>query len=158
MPDDADGDPRGIRYREIRYGAVLPVEPDRAFGFVSDPGNWPEFFPGIRSTDASPGWGRPGGRGRMVTSFLGRAVASDLEVTEWDPPRAFRYVARHHGRPDLDNHRVFEPAGPGTRLVGTTRIPVRPGPRGLVDRVSLRVLRRMYGRAMDRLPDVLGRP
>jgi uncharacterized protein YndB with AHSA1/START domain len=144
--------------RQIAYEAVLPVPPDRAFEFVSDPSNWPAFFRAVRSAEASPGWGRPGGRGRMVTSFLGRTVNSDLEVTEWDPPRGFRYTARQRGRPDLDNRRVFAEVAEGTRLIGTTRIPARRGLRGLVDRFSLRVLHRAYGRAMTRLPHVLGGP
>lgn len=97
MTADADG-----HRREIRYEAILQVTPDRAFAFVSDPRNWPTFFDPVRSAEALTGWGRPGGRGRLVTSFLGRAVTSDLEVTEWDPPWVFRYTARQRGRPDLD--------------------------------------------------------
>ncbi len=107
---------------------------------------------------ASSDWGQPGGRGRMITSFLGRAVTSDLELTEWDPPRAFRYTAGQRGRPDLDNRRVFEECEAGTRLTGTTRMEPRPGLNGLIDRLSLHVLHRIYRRAMDRLPDNVSGP
>jgi uncharacterized protein YndB with AHSA1/START domain len=153
VPDDAEG-----ALREIRYEAILPVPPDRAFEFVSDPGNWPVFFHAVRSAEASSQWGRPGGRGHMVTAFLGRMVHSDLELTEWDPPRGFRYTARQRGRPDLDNRRVFAEVAGGTRLIGTTRIPARRGLHGAVDRLSLRVLHRAYGEAMARLPHVLREP
>jgi uncharacterized protein YndB with AHSA1/START domain len=144
--------------RQIRYEAVLPVTPDRAFEFVSDPSNWPVFFDAVQSAEAPTGWGRPGGRGRMVTKFLGRTVESDLEVTEWDPPRTFRYTARQRGRPDLDNRRVFDEVAQGTRLTGTTRIPARRGLHGLVDRMSLRILHRAYRRAMTRLAHTLDGP
>ena len=153
MTVDREGDSR-----EISYGAVLTVEPDRAFAFVSDPHNWPTFFDSVQSAEALTDWGQPGGQGRMVTSFLGRTVISDLVVTEWDPPRVFRYTARQRGRPDLDNRRTFEQLEAGTRLVGTTRIETRPGLNGLIDRLSLRVLHRIYHRAMDRLPDVIAGP
>lgn len=153
MTADADG-----HRREIRYEAILQVTPDRAFAFVSDPRNWPLFFDPVRSAEALTGWGRPGGRGRLVTSFLGRAVTSDLEVTEWDPPRVFRYTARQRGRPDLDNRRVFAEYQPGTRLIGTTSITTRRGLHGLIDRMSLRVLHRVFSKAMARLPSVLGEP
>lgn len=153
MRTDTNGDRRIISYQ-----AVLQVSPDRAFAFVSDPGNWPMFFDAVRSAEALTGWGLPGGQARLVTSFLGRAVTSELEVTEWDPPRTFRYTARQRGQPDLDNRRVFEDHNPGTRLIGTTRITPRRGLHGLIDRMSLRVLHRVYRKAMARLPEVLGGP
>ena len=36
---------------KISYGALIPLPPDEAFGFVADPVNWPLFFPGVRSVD-----------------------------------------------------------------------------------------------------------
>jgi Polyketide cyclase / dehydrase and lipid transport len=140
---------------KIEYGAVLPVDPDRAFGFVSDPTNWPRFFASMRSAEAGPDWGRVGGHGRMVTSFLGRDVVSEFELTTWDPPREFRYVARQRGRPDLDNRRIFLATEGGTRLAGTTRLRPRPGLAGLTDRISLRALQGIYRKAMLRLPEVV---
>jgi hypothetical protein len=142
------------RSEEIAYGAVLPMDPDRAFAFVSEPANWPRFFASVRSAEAGPDWYRVGGHGRMVTSFLGRDVTSDLELTSWDAPREFRYVARQRGRPDLDNRRVFVATEGGTRLAGTTRIRRRPGLAGLADRLTLRVLHGVFRKAMRRLPEV----
>src|SRR5215204_873625 len=96
---------------EIAYGAVVPLPPEAAFAFVSDPTTWPRFFDALESAGPLDGWGAVGGRGRMTTRFLGSSVTSELELTEWDPPRAFRYTARQAGRPDLDNLRVFTPLG-----------------------------------------------
>ena len=135
----------------ITYGADLPVPIDQAFDFVADPSVWPRFFPGIAAAGAGPDWGRIGGRGRMTTRFLGRTVVSDMELTEWDPPHSFRYTARQPGRPDLDNHRTFAVAPGGTRLVGTTTVHLRRGLPGLLDRISVAVLARLYTRAMARL-------
>lgn len=139
---------------EIAYGAVVPLPPDEAFAFVSDPATWPTFFATLESATAGEGWGATGGHGRMVTRFMGSSVTSELELTEWDPPRTFRYAARQAGRPDLDNRRVFTAVAAGTRLDGTTSITVRPGAKGVVDRLTLRVLARVYAKAMRRLPVV----
>jgi hypothetical protein len=137
---------------EIAYGAVVPLPPDEAFAFVSDPTTWPLFFAGMRSAEPGSGWGAPGGHGRMVNRFIGKDVVSELELTEWDQPRAFRYTSRQQGRPDLDNRRTFTPVGGGTQLRGTTTLAPRPGLRGVGDRLVLRVLARVYARAMRELP------
>lgn len=143
------------RTRTIAYGAELPVPPTRAFAVVSDPEQWPRFFTGMQSAEKDPGWGRPGGRGRMVNRFLGATVRSDLEVLEWDPGRTFRYRGVQPGRPDTDNRREFEAVPGGTRLRATTTVVLRPGPAGWLDRLQVRALQRIYDRAMRRLPQVL---
>src|SRR4026208_2011793 len=118
---------------EIGDGAAVPLPPDEGFAFVSDPTTWPRFFDTLESAEPLDEWGTVGGRGRMTTRFLGSSVTSELELTEWEPPRVFRYTHRPAGRPDLDNLRVFPPVGTGTQLRGSTTIRPRPGLRGLMD-------------------------
>ena len=49
----------------------------------------------------------------------------DLELTEWQPPTAFRYTVSRDGEPgNDDNQRTFETVTGGTRLTGTREIPV----------------------------------
>jgi hypothetical protein len=77
----------------------------------------------------------------------------DLELTEWDPPRAFRYTVSQGGKPgNDDNRRTFQPVAGGTRLTGTTEIPARRGPAGLLDRLQMVLVRRVFATAMARLP------
>lgn len=140
---------------EISYGAYLPVAPERAFAFVTTPANLPLFFESMSAARALDGWGSPGGRAQVVIRFLGRDVTSDWELVEWDEPHGFRYLGRQAGRPDLDNRRTFVAEGPGTRFTGTSTMTPRRGLAGVVDRVSLRVLKRVFDRAMTRLPDVV---
>ena len=142
---------------KISYGTVLPVPGDEAFEFVSEPANWPLFFGSMRSAERQEGWGQVGGRAQVVTRFAGRVVTSEVELTGWDPPRSFRYIMRQRGLPDLDNDRVFEPAGTGTRLRSVTTVEARPGAMALVDRLYARVLLRKYHRAMARLPRAVRR-
>jgi glyoxylase-like metal-dependent hydrolase (beta-lactamase superfamily II) len=138
----------------IDYGAVLPLPEEEAFAFITDPDTWPSFFDSLRSTERDPDWGRPGGHARMTNRVLGRTVHSELELTEWDPPRGFSYLAHHPGEPDLDNRRDLTAVPGGTRLHGTTTIEVRRGAAGIADRARLRLLDRMYRKAIAKVPEV----
>lgn len=138
---------------KITYGAVLPLPPDKAFGFVADPENWPLFFPGVRAVDKDVDWGRVGGHARLTTVIFGRALTMHLELTEWDPPTAFRYTVSQGDAPgNDDNRRTFQPVPGGTRLTGTTEIPARRGPAGLLDRLQMVLVHRVFVTAMARLP------
>lgn len=135
------------------YGAVVHLPPDEAFAFVSDPLNWPSFFSSLRDSSRDEDWGSVGSRGQMSNVVLGRTIASEIEVTVWNPPHEFRYLSRQPGTPPLDNRRVFEPVPEGTRLSGTTEVIPRPGLPGLVDRARVLALRRIFAAAMAKLPE-----
>lgn len=141
---------------EITYEAVVALPPDEAFRFVAEPANWPTFFANMRSAEAADDWGRPGGSASMTNRFLGRTVRSQLRLTAWNPPTEFRYVATAPGHPVLDNRRVLTPVPDGTRLTGTTVL-VGAHPRRLGHRIRLIMLRRVYQKAMARLPEAAGR-
>jgi carbon monoxide dehydrogenase subunit G len=142
----------------ISYGAVLPLPPEEAFAFVADPLNWPLFVHGVRSVNKDDDWGEVGGHAHLTSAVFGRSVTMDLELTEWDPPRSFRYTVSQGGKPgNDDNRRTFEPVAGGTRLTGTTEIPARRGLAGLLDRRQMRVVRRVFTAGMARLPAVAAR-
>ena len=138
---------------KITYGAVLPLPPQKAFTFVADPDNWPLFFPGLRRVDKDDDWGVVGGHARLTSVLVGRALTMNLELTEWDPPHAFRYTVSQGDAPgNDDNRRTFRPVAGGTELTGSTEIPTRSGPPGLLDRLQMLLVRAVFARAMARLP------
>lgn len=137
---------------KLTYGALIPLPIEEAFDFVSTPANWPTFLTSLESAEAGAGWGAPGGKARMVGTFLGRTVTTDLELVAWDRPYEFRYIGRGEGRPDMDNRRVFEAVPEGTRLTGTTIAHPRSAFTAPVDLVSYVALRRMMHRGMKALP------
>ena len=137
----------------ITYGALVPLPPDEACAFVADPPRWPAFFSAMRDATKDDDWPAVGARARSTNVVLGRTITSELEMTMWDPPREFRYVARQAGAPPLSNRRVIEPAEGGSRLYATTELTPRPGIRGLLDRVQAMAVERMFVAAMLRLPD-----
>jgi hypothetical protein len=92
---------------------------------VADPVNWSLFTPNVRSVIKDRDWGRVGGHPHLNSVVLSRSVTMDVEVTEWDPPRSFRYTVSQGGKPgNDDNRRMFEPVSGGTRLTRRTV----PGP------------------------------
>jgi hypothetical protein len=138
---------------KISYGAVLPLPIDEAFAFVADPVNWPSFFPGVREVTKDDDWGHLGSHARLTSVVLGRALTMDLQLTEWDPPTEFRYTVSRDGGPrNDDNRRMFQPVAGGTRLTGTTEVPARRGAAGLLDRLQMILVRRVFVTAMSRLP------
>jgi glyoxylase-like metal-dependent hydrolase (beta-lactamase superfamily II) len=145
------------RTARIEYGAVLPLPLEAAFAFVSDPTNWASFFDTVQHAEADPDWGQPGGHARMTNRILGRTETSELELTEWEPPHRFSYLARQPNAPTLHNRRQLTARPEGAELHGTTELVLRPGIAGVADRTQLRVLERMYRTAMGRLPEVAAR-
>lgn len=139
---------------QIKYGALIPLPPDEAFEFVSDPTNWPRFFNSIESVEVGENWGTPGGRAKMVNGILTQEVVTELELLDWNRPYGFRYVGRNQGRSDMVNDRVFEAVAEGTRLTGTTASygERRAGTSGLTDAIMLLAARRIFRRAMKELP------
>ena len=135
---------------KVTYGAHLPMSCEAAFELISRPENWPRFIRGIATVN-NEGFDQVGGRATTTARFLGREVSSGYELTEWDPPHAFRYNLVHEGRPTLDQIRVFTPEGGGTAFVGTSEGIPRVGLAGLFDRFQLMMLKRMMTTSMKRL-------
>ncbi len=139
--------------RHITYGALVPLPPDQACAFVADPLRWPAFFGAMRDATKDDDWPAVGARARSTNVVLGRTFTSELEMTMWDPPREFRYVAVQAGAPPLTNRRVLEVAEGGTLLRASTEMTPRAGVKGLLDRVQAMAVQRMFVAAMLRLPD-----
>ncbi|HEX5532861.1 MAG TPA: SRPBCC family protein [Actinomycetales bacterium] len=143
---------------KISYGAVLPLPPEDAFSFVADPENWPLFLPTVRSASKNRDWGQVGGHAHLTNKVLGRLFSMDLELTEWDPPRSFRYTVSQGGKPgNDDNRRSFEPVPGGTRLTGLTEISTQAGVLGLLGHLQMRLVARVFAKAMARLPEAAAR-
>ena len=128
---------------QLRFGASAAAR--RGVCVRRRPVHWPLFVPSVRSVHKEDDWGRVGGHAHLTSVVFGVSVTMDLELTEWDPPRSFRYTVSQGGKPgNDDNRRTFEPVARGTRLTGTTEIPARRGLAGLLDRLQMRVVRRVF--------------
>jgi glyoxylase-like metal-dependent hydrolase (beta-lactamase superfamily II) len=149
----ADTAATAARTASIEYGTIIPRGPDEAFAFVAHPENWASFFDEVQHAEAGADWGRPGGHAVMTLRFFGRTTTSELELTEWDPPHRFSYLARQPNASTLTNRCGLTAVPGGTELRGTTEVVVRDGVAGVADRAQLWMLDRAYRTAMGQLPE-----
>jgi uncharacterized protein YndB with AHSA1/START domain len=135
--------------RSRRY----PVARERAFAYITDPRNWPEYWPGLVAI-MDRRWGRPGDEMRLRMRLLGRTTTLAMTLDHLEPPARVAYHSVQPGLPDARHERHFEPAADGFtyRLVVTYE--PRPGLTGWFDRT---VVRRGIDGALRRTLDNLDR-
>jgi uncharacterized protein YndB with AHSA1/START domain len=133
----------------------VPVE--RGFAFITDPANWPSFWPGYVRLEPGSSWGAPGDTARLVTRILGRERELAMRITDLQPNRLMRYESTQPGLPDARHERHFEPDGEGFVYRLVVEYEPRPGAAGLLDRLLLpRGLRRAFESTFDALERELG--
>jgi len=87
------------------------------FDFTTNPANWPQWQSGTVSAEWSSE--DPVGVGSTLHSvgkLLGRELASDLEIIQWDPPNLFGYKL-DNGPIKVEAMNKLEPQDGGTLLV-----------------------------------------
>jgi uncharacterized protein YndB with AHSA1/START domain len=124
------------------------------FDYITDPGNWPEYWPGLIRVDAGSRWREPGDRTRLVLRLLGRPVELDMALGRVEPYRRVEYTSAQRGLPDARHERHFAEAGDGFHYRLVVELEPRPGVRGIFDRVlvgpaTVRAMRRTL-RNLDR--------
>jgi hypothetical protein len=118
-----------------------PVE--RGFAFITDPANWPSYWPGFVHLEEGSRWQEPGDTARIVTRLVGRDRELVMTLRSYERNRLVAYTSRQPGLPDAQHERHFEPDGEGFRYRLVVEYEPRGGFAGLVDRVLLpRAVRR----------------
>ena len=123
----------------------VPVE--EGFTFITNPANWPSFWPGFVRLEPGSRWGAAGDTARLVTRLLGRERELTMSVTAFEPNRLVTYTSTQPGLPDAYHERHFERDGDGFRYRLVVEYEPRAGIAGILDRV---VLARGIRRAFDR--------
>jgi uncharacterized protein YndB with AHSA1/START domain len=114
---------------------AVPVE--RGFAFVTDPVNWPRFWPGyIRLEDGSR-WAAQGDVARLTTRLFGRERTLTMTITAFEPGRLVSYTSTQSGLPDAYHERRFESDEGGFLYRIVVEYEPRGGIAGLSDRVLL---------------------
>jgi uncharacterized protein YndB with AHSA1/START domain len=134
---------------EVRFDGVMPIPRAAVFDLLADARNWPVFVPGVKTVDHVEGRGAPGGRWRLTIRLLGRRRSLDCEITEFERPRLFRYLASEEGHPTATSDCQFVEVAGGTRVEISARRDPRRGPVGLYDCLVVKLaLKRMLDRQM----------
>jgi hypothetical protein len=113
----------------------VPVE--RGFAFVTDPANWPAFWPGFVRLEEGSRWGAVRDTARLVTRLLGRERVLTMTVTAFEPNRIVRYSSTQPGLPDALHERRFEADGGGFVYRLVVEYEPRRGLAGFQDRFLL---------------------
>ena len=125
-----------------RFGVGLR----EGFDYITDLGNWPEYWPGLVRVDPGSRWSAPGDRARLVLRLLGRETEMTMTLGRFEPYRVVEYVSEQDGLPEARHERHFTDDGHG-RLAYRVVVEYSPrsGPRGAFDRV---IFRHAVGRAL----------
>ena len=114
----------------------VPVE--RGFAFITNPENWPTFWPGYVRLEEGSSWGASGDTARLVTRLFGRERELTMTIAVFEPNRMVTYASTQPGLPDAYHERHFEPDGGGFLYRLVVEYEPRRGVAGLFDRILLR--------------------
>jgi uncharacterized protein YndB with AHSA1/START domain len=143
-----------MEHIEISRHFNVPAE--RAYGFVTDPHNWPRFIPGLISVDPVARYAAPGDTAAMTTKLLGRQRRVEMTIERLEPNRYFAYSSRQDGLPVAHHERIFSPDADGFTLKMSVAYEARSGIRGLLDRILVTpAVRRLFVRTLDALATAL---
>ena len=136
---------------------TFPGSVGDVFGYVTDPANWHEYWPGFVRIEnqAIARWREPGDEVRLVLRLLNRDRVLHMELEEFRTDAVVAYRTRQQGLPDAQHQRHFTAVPAGVEYRAIVAYEPRPGIRGLYDRIVVKravegALRRTT-RNLDRL-------
>jgi hypothetical protein len=123
----------------------FPVSVHDGFDYITDPDNWPEYWPRLVRISSASRWREPGDRASLVIRILRRDVELELKLVRIEPYRLVEYTSEQRGLPAARHWRHFDQTDDelGYRLA--VEYQPRPGWRSLFDRL---VVRRAVERAL----------
>jgi uncharacterized protein YndB with AHSA1/START domain len=132
----------------------FPVPLEHGFDYITDPTNWPSYWPDFVRLEPGGTWREPGDRSRVVVRLIGREVTLELTLLRFEPRRLVEYDSVQRGLPDARHRRLFETADGAFDYTVVVEYEPRGGVRGLVDRT---LVRRAIERAARKTLDNLSR-
>lgn len=130
----------------IEVDRRLPVSVKDGFDYITDPGNWPEYWPRLVRITSAGRWREPGDRASLVLRMLRRDVELEMELVRFEPYRLVEYTSQQRGLPAARHRRHFEEADDELAYRIGVEYEPRPGWRSLFDRL---VVRRAIERTVD---------
>jgi hypothetical protein len=121
---------------EVAHRFGVPVA--WGFAYITDPENWPAYWPGLVRIEPGSRWSRPGDETRLVVKLLGREVEVRMTLTALEQDRLVEYTSVQAGLPDARHERHFEGEGGGFDYRLVVEYEPRHGLRGVYDRVLVR--------------------
>jgi len=116
----------------------LPVSMRDGFDYITDPANWPEYWPRLVRITSADRWREPGDRARVVLRLLGREVELDMCLVRIEPYRLVEYTSEQRGLPDARHWRHFDEIADELSYRIAVEYEPRPGWRSLFDKLLVR--------------------
>jgi uncharacterized protein YndB with AHSA1/START domain len=107
------------------------------FDYITDPANWPEYWPRFVRLDPESRWREPGDRARLTLRMLGREVELEMTLSRVEPRRAVEYTSEQRGLPAARHWRHFDEAGGSLAYRIVIEYSPRTGWRGLLGRTAV---------------------
>jgi len=116
----------------------LPVSLREGFDYITDPSNWPDYWPRLVRVSAAERWREPGDRASLTLRLLGRDVELEMTLVRMEPYRLVEYTSEQRGLPAARHLRSFDAAGDELRYRIAVEYEPRPGWRRVFDRLVVR--------------------
>jgi uncharacterized protein YndB with AHSA1/START domain len=137
-----------------RFATTLEIArpPEDVFAYLTDVSRLPEWQSSLLAATAD-GDVRAGTRIRERRRFMGRELATQIDVTTYEPPRRFELTSRE-GPVAFEIRHVLEPADGGTRV--HVEVDFKLGAMiGLAARPLLKAAEREFRADFERLKRIL---
>ena len=108
------------------------------FDYITDPANWPEYWPRFVRIDPNSRWRQAGDRARITFRMLAREVELQMELCRLERWRLVEYRSEQRALPPTRHGRHFDEARGGLLYRIVIEYRPRPGWRGLLDRTVVR--------------------
>jgi len=108
------------------------------FDYITDPANWPDYWPDLVRIEPGSRWREPGDQARLALRLLGRRVDLEMTLRSLVPYRVVEYTSVQRGLPDAHHERHFADEGGGLGYRIVVFYEARPGWRRIVDRTLVR--------------------
>jgi Polyketide cyclase / dehydrase and lipid transport len=110
-----------------------------AFNYITDPANWPEYWPRFVRLAPDSRWREPDDRARLTLRMLAREVELEMTLSRIEPYRVVEYTSTQRGLPAARHWRHFDKAGGGLAYRIVIEYSPRAGWRGMLDRTVVRL-------------------
>ena len=116
----------------------LPVSVHDGFDYITDPANWPEYWPRLVRITSVRRWREPGDRASLALRMLRREVELEMTLVRLEPYRLVEYTSEQRGLPAARHWRHFGQAEDELAYRIAVEYQPRPGLRSLFDRLVVR--------------------
>ena len=119
---------------EHRFGVYV----HEGFDYITEPANWPAYWPRFVRLDPDSRWREPGDRARLTLRMLARDVELEMTLARLGPYRVVEYTSEQRGLPAARHWRHFDEADGGLAYRIVIEYSPRAGWRGVLDRTLVR--------------------